>query len=255
MIDIDMLPKMAKKIDFWQGQGVQNGYGIPEDVTKAWGYDEKGNLLFSTEYDKNGNFRISLFENNTGIICQSEDLYSDDLENVTLNQGQKQKLEKAKNFVGYLKEQRSSQRQSQNPSLNDLLLNGISVDLSDKSRLFFAPDIEKLNISKDKNGVLHMSGVSKDGKQQIDFSFKDGIAQFEFRDGEVARSYSNKIGGKWTWRDLKSPSGTRYVDNYAETYAKEMSVIMNKVKTQYQTRVQSNNYISGKSLQNTSRSL
>lgn len=254
-MDIDMLPKMAKKVDFWQGQGVQNGYGTSEDVTKAWGYDEKGNLLFSAEYDENGNFRLSLFENNMDVTRQCEDLYSDDLENVTLNQRQKQKLEKAKTFMGYLKAQKSAQKQYHSPSLNDLLSNGINVDLSDKSRLSFAPDIEKLNISKDKNGVLHMSGVSKDGKQQIDFSFKDGIAQFEFRDGDVARSYNNKIGGKWTWRDLKSPSGTRYSDNNGEKYAKEMSSIMNKVKTQYQTRVQSNSYASGKLLQSSGRSL
>lgn len=55
-----------------------------------------------------------------------------------------------------------------------------------------------------------MAGVSKDGKQQIDFSARDGVMQFELRNNDLARSYNNKIGGKWTWRDLKSSSGTYY---------------------------------------------
>lgn len=88
-----------------------------------------------------------------------------------------------------------------------------------------------------------MAGVSKDGKQQIDFSARDGVMQFELRNNDLARSYNNKIGGKWTWRDLKSSSGTYYLDNQGETYAKEMAEIMNKVKAQYQVRLQSNAYV------------
>lgn len=34
-----------------------------------------------------------------------------------------------------------------------------------------------------------------------------------------------------------------YLDNQGETYAKEMAEIMNKVKAQYQVRLQSNAYV------------
>lgn len=129
---------------------------------------------------------------------------------------------------------------------------GIDVKLTEQSRLSFAPDIDNLRISKDEEGVLHMAGVSKDGKQQIDFSARDGVMQFELRNNDLARSYNNKIGGKWTWRDLKSSSGTCYLDNQGETYAKEMAEIMNKVKAQYQVRLQSNAYVN-KELKSKSR--
>lgn len=35
MTDIDALQKMAKRVEFWQGTGIKNGYGTSEDVTKA----------------------------------------------------------------------------------------------------------------------------------------------------------------------------------------------------------------------------
>ncbi len=242
MVDIEALQKKVKKIDSWKGNGVQNGYGTPEDVTKAWGYDENGELLFSTEYDEDGNFLLSLFEGKSGEMRKTEDLNSDDLGNPMLSPEKRQRLEKAKHFIKALKEQNNKKepQQKKNPSLNELLSDGISVNLSDKSRLSFAKDIDNLQISKDKNGVLHMFGTSKDGKQQIDFSFKDGVAQFELRNGDVSRSYNNKIGGQWTWRDLKSNTGTRYFDNNGDAYAKEMAAVMDKVKAQYQARSQTN---------------
>lgn len=97
-----------------------------------------------------------------------------------------------------------------------------------------------------------MSGMSKDGKQRIDFSFKDGIAQFELHNGDIARAYNNKIGGKWTWRDLKSPTGTRYFDNQGETYSKEVAGIMDKIKAEYQSRQQSNTHCPDKGLKGNS---
>jgi len=247
-MDIGALQKMAKKVDFWQGTGVKNGYGTPENVTKAHGYDENGELLFSAEYDTDGNFQLSLFSK-ADKMQMCEDLYSDDLEDVTLSPNRKQKLEKAKNFIGELKEQnktRGKGAQQKLPPLDKLLSEGISVELSDKSKLSFAPDIEKLQISKGKDGVLRMSGMSKDGKQRIDFSFKDGVIQFELHNGAVARSYNNKIGGKWSYRDLKSSTGKRYLDDKGETYAKEMAGIMDKIKIQHQVRQQSNAHYADK---------
>ena len=255
MTDIDALQKMAKRVEFWQGTGIKNGYGTSEDVTKAWGYDENGELLFSAEYDTDGNFRLSLLSGKNGELKMCEDLYSDDLGDATLSSSRKQKLEKAKQFVGGLKERNKGDKCGKavkNLSLNELLLKGITVELSDRSRLSFAPDIENLRISKDNNGGLQMSGMSKDGKQRIDFSFKDGIAQFELHNGDIARAYNNKIGGKWTWRDLKSPTGTRYFDNQGETYAKEMAGIMDKIKAEYQSRQQSNTYCPDKGLKGNS---
>ena len=138
----------------------------------------------------------------------------------------------------------SAQTNENQPSLSELIEKGIVVNLSEKSRLSFAPDIENLRVSKDKYGVLHMQGISKDGKQSIDFSVKDGNIQFETKDGEVARSYNNKLAGKWTWRNLKSPSGTRHFDQNGEEYAKEMAAVMDKIKRQYQTRAQQNAHVS-----------
>ncbi len=138
----------------------------------------------------------------------------------------------------------SAQTTENQPSLSELIEKGIDVNLSEKSRLSFAPDIENLRVSKDKYGVLHMQGISKDGKQSIDFSVKDGNIQFETKDGEVARSYNNKLAGKWTWRNLKSPSGTRHFDQNGEEYAKEMAAVMDKIKRQYQTRAQQNAHVS-----------
>lgn len=103
MTDIDALQKMAKRVEFWQGTGIKNGYGTSEDVTKAWGYDENGELLFSVEYDTDGNFRLSLLSGKNGELKMCEDLYSDDLGDATLSSSRKQKLEKAKQFVGGLK--------------------------------------------------------------------------------------------------------------------------------------------------------
>lgn len=256
MIDIEALQKKVKKVDSWKGNGVQNGYGTPEDVTKAWGYDENGELLFSTQYDEDGNFLLSLFEGKSGEMRKTEDFNSDDFENPMISLEKRQKLEKAKHFVATLKAQdnKKEPQQKKNPSLNELLSDGISVNLSDKSRLSFAKDIDNLQISKDKNGVLHMSGVSKDGKQKIDFSFKDGVAQFELRNGDVSRSYNNKIGGQWTWRDLTSSNGTRYFDNNGEAYAKEMAAVMDKVKAQYQVRSQTNSNTGQKLSMNNGRS-
>ena len=41
----------------------------------------------------------------------------------------------------------------ENPSFAELLSKGTSVTLSEKSRLSFAPDIDRLWISKDKDGI------------------------------------------------------------------------------------------------------
>lgn len=141
-------------------------------------------------------------------------------------------------------ENQPSDKSQNQPSLSELMEKGIDVSLSEKSRLSFAPDIENLRVSKDKHGVLHMHGISKDGKQSIDFSAKDGNIQFEMKDEEVARAYNNKLAGKWTWRNLKSPSGTRHFDQNGEKYAKEMAAVMDKIKAQYQTKAQQNAHIS-----------
>ena len=253
MIDIDTLSKKVKKVDSWNGNGNQNGYGTPEDVTKAWGYDENGKLLFSTEYDKEGNFVLSLFEGKSGEILKTEDLRSDDLENPMLPLKHRQRVEKAKYFVDELKKQENKKEPQKYPSLNELLSDGINVKLSDKSRLSFAKDIENIQISKDKDGVLHMSGTSEDGQQRVDFSFKDGIAQLELINGKTSRSYNNKLGGNWTWRDLTSPTGTRYLDGEGEAYAKELATVMDKFKVQYKNRLQNLNPTNNKLSRSTSR--
>jgi len=239
MVSISDISKMAEKIDFWQGSGTKDGYGMSEDETKAWGYDKNGELVFSAEYDKEGNFRLSLFSGKSGETRICEDLYSDDLNNPSASPSRRQKLNEAKLFITAIEKQNKKDNR-ENSSFAELLSKGTSVTLSEKSRLSFAPDIDRLWISKDKDGILHMTGMSKDGKQRIDFSHNAGIIQFELHDGETARSYNNKIGGKFTWRNLQSPTGTRYFDNQGENYAKELAQIVDKVKTQYKSRQQSN---------------
>lgn len=176
------------------------------------------------------------------------DYYSDELENPGLTEGEKKRFEGARKFVDKLKNIKKQHdadtaRNTPAPKLNqtslvDDLNKCINVNLSDKSRLPFAPEIDCLTITKGKDGVLRMSGKSRDGKQSIDFTVKDGIAQFELNDGNVSRSYNNKVGGRWTWRNLKSSTTTRYPDNeFGENCAKSMAGIMDKVKAQYHSNI------------------
>lgn len=239
MIDMDQCMSLAKKVEFSSGSdepGIRHG-DARGDMTTVHGYDKNGKLLFFAKYNKSGEFRLSLYSEGN-----KEDLYSDELDDISLSLFQKKRLADAGKFINKLKT-RQSRGEPEKRSLAELMKKGIDVKLTEQSRLSFAPDIDNLRISKDEEGVLHMAGVSKDGKQQIDFSARDGVMQFELCNNDLARSYNNKIGGKWTWRDLKSSSGTYYLDNQGETYAKEMAEIMNKVKAQYQVRLQSNAYV------------
>lgn len=238
--DIDEYMALADKMEFEQGEDMPGiHHGERGEMTAVRGYDKKGNLLFFSKYNKAGDFRLSLYSDDG-----KDDLYSDDLEDLGLSSDRKKKLDKAKKFVDKLKAKQPSKMQEKTPSLAEQMEKGVDVKLSKESRLSFAPDIENLRISKDKNGVLHMTGASKDGKQRIDFSIRNGNIEFELDDGNTSRSYNNKIGGKFTWRDLKSPTGTRYFDNDGEKYAKEMAAVMDKVKAQHRSRTQQNSRFS-----------
>ena len=237
MIDIGayMSGSKAKKIEFQHGldePGIR--HGEKGEMTSVYGYDKDGKLLFFAKYNKEGDFRLSLYSHDTQT---KEDLYSDEADDVSLSPGRKKQLSDAKKFVAKLKTM-DMQRKTQ--SLADVLQKGIKVKLSPESRLSFAPDIEELQISKDENGFLCMSGISKDGKQRIDFTAMNGDISFELHDGDTARSYNNKMRGEFTWRDLKSPGGTRYFDTSGSAYAKEMAAVMDKVKAQYRNRTQQN---------------
>ena len=73
MTNVSDMSRLIEKVDFWQGTGNKDGYGSPEDRSKAWGYDKNGELLFSAEYDENDNFRLSLFSGEPGKIKICED--------------------------------------------------------------------------------------------------------------------------------------------------------------------------------------
>lgn len=268
MIDMEEWMTLAKVIKIHHGKnepGIR--HGEQGEMTTVYGYDKEGKLLFFGKQDAKGNFRLSLYSEKTG---ERNDYYSDDLDDPTLSEGHKKRLGDAKKFIDKAKlssaktqdslqagsafsksnvnSAASSVSKQQPPSLPDLLKQGIKVNLSKESRLSFAPDIESLQIVKDKNGMLRMSGVSEDGKQRIDFSLRDGNIQFELQDGDIARSYNNKMGGKWTWRNLKSSSGTRYIDNEGENYAKEMAGVMDKLKMQYQSKTRLNMQYNNKNI-------
>ncbi len=109
------------------------------------------------------------------------------------------------------------------------------IKLPPESRLSFAPNIEKVSIQRDKNGVIHIIGKSADGKQSVHFEYGNKNAKIEIINEEMARSYRCENGTNWSFRDLKSPTGTRYMDNSGVEYAKEFSGIMEIAK--YQTEM------------------
>ena len=235
MSDFFELASKAKRIEYAPCSNDPHNTG-GKNSRQVLGFDEKGNCVFKAYYDDDGNFRLETIKDKNGMK-EKRDFGSDDLENASafcLSDKQIKELKEAQNFVSGLKqkEPKSSQFSPKNPA--EMLKNGMNVKLSEKSRLPFAPDIEELTISKGEDGVLRMRGISKDGKQSIDFSYRDGIAQFELTDGKTKRSYNNKMGGKWTYRDLTSSNGTRYFDSdCGELVASTMGKTFDKVKQKY----------------------
>ena len=125
----------------------------------------------------------------------------------------------------------------QKTSLNDLFQRGITVTLKPGSRLTFAPDIETLQMKKDENNVLQISGISKNAKQQIHFDIRDEVVHFELQTEEFSRSYTNKYQNKFTYRNLKFPSTERHNDdNFGQKVCRELSLIVDKIKKQYKQK-------------------
>lgn len=208
------------------------------------GYGTDGELLFLATYSENGEFKLESYEKKEDSQTKiHRQFLSDDLDNPYLAKGDKNNLQQAQKFVSGLKSKEPSpaakpkSQENKNIPLGKQLETGINVSLSEKSRLSFAPDIDHLTIKKEKDGSLHMSGISQDGKQSIDFFVRDNVIDFYLNDGDSKRKYTNKIGGQWSYRNTASPSMTQYRDNGSgEKCAKEMASIMDKVKIQHQSR-------------------
>ncbi len=209
--------------------------GQCKDVTIARGYYSNGQPSFFAMYDKDNNYKITFYEE--GREPRSKDEFFSYMEDdiAHLPESIQKKYRAAKSAIQKLQTIEKQQTNSSKPkSLAEELKDGVKVSLTPESRLSFAPDIEELKIRKDKEGVLHIVGASKNGRQSVDFSVKDGIISLEFTDGEIGRSYNNKFSGSWTYRDTNSTNNTRYLDVDGEKYAKEFARVMDKLKEAHQ---------------------
>lgn len=241
MINMDDCFRNAAKLDVSHGKdepGIRHGDDRGE-ITTVHGYDKNGKLLFLARYDAKGDFRLSLYEGNEGSQ-EREDIYSDEAENSMISEYQKKRISQAAKFIGNLEKSPQVQKIVKPKSYQETLKDGVTLNLSEKSRLSFAPDIESLQVKLDDKGRVTMVGKSKDGKQSISLVHYNGTIEMIIEDGKTARSYNNKMGGKFTWRDLKSPSGTRYFDNKGEAYAKEMATVMDKFKSSFNAKNKQN---------------
>ncbi|MBE6444833.1 MAG: hypothetical protein E7019_02075 [Alphaproteobacteria bacterium] len=211
--------------------------GQCKDVTIARGYYSNGQPSFSAMYDKDNNYRITFYEE--GKEPRAKDEFSSDMEDdiAHLPESIKKKYYAAKLAIQKLQTIEKQQTNSSKPkSLAESLKDGVKVSLSPESRLSFAPDIEELRIRKDKEGFLHIVGASKDGGQEVNFSFKDGIISLELTIGKRTRSYNNKFG-EFTYRDADASNQTRYRDHdNGKKYAEELAGVMDKLKLEYQQR-------------------
>lgn len=209
--------------------------GQCKDVTTARGYYSNGQLSFFANYDKDNNYSITFYEEGREPRAK-EEFFSDMEDDIAyLPESIKKKYHAAKLSIQKLQTIEKQQTNSSKPkSLAESLKDGVKVSLSPESRLSFAPGIEELRISKDKEGVLHIVGASKDGRQSVDFSVKDGIVSLELTNGKRPRSYNNKFG-EFTYRYTDTPDQTRYRDyNNGEKYAKEFACVMDKLKVAHQ---------------------
>lgn len=241
MINMDDCFKNAAKLDVSHGKdepGIRHGDDRGE-ITTVHGYDKNGKLLFLARYDTKGDFRLSLYEGNEEPR-EREDIYSDDADNFMVSDYQKKRNSQAAKFIGNLKKSPLVQKAIKPKSYQETLKEGVTLNLSEKSRLSFAPDIESLQVKLDDKGRVTMVGKSKDGKQSVSLMHSNGTVEMTIEDGKTARSYNNKVGGKFTWRDLKSSSGTRYFDDKGEAYAKEMAAIMDKFKASFNDKNKQN---------------
>ena len=240
MINMDECFKNAAKLNVsYQGKdstGLRNSDGSGE-VTTVHGYDKDGKLMFYAIYDKNGNFRLSVYEGDHGTRM-NENIYSDDVDDITLSDYQKKRIAKAAKFIDSLKKNPQVKQAAKPKSYREVLKEGANLKLSKESRLSFAPDIENLQVKLDDKGRITMEGTSKDGKQSVCFVHDKGSIEMIIKTEKTSRSYNNKMGGKFTWRNLKSPSGTRYFDDKGENYAKEMARVMDKFKQAHQNKSQ-----------------
>ncbi len=228
----------AKQVKFEKHHELNDShFGQCKDVTTIYGYDNNSQLSFFASYDKDNNYRVTFYQGDHEPRLQ-ETFYSDmDDAIALLPKGEQEKHHDAKLFIQKLQTLEKQQtNSSHSQSLAESLKDGVNLNLSQESRLSFAPNIEKLSISKDKDGVLHITGASNDGKQSVNFSKRDDIISFEFTDGEIGRSYNNKFRGSWTYRDTNSTNNTRYLDVNGEKYVREFASIMDKLKVAYQQR-------------------
>ena len=234
MLDYNNILNNAKQVKFEKNPDFNDmHFGQRKNVTTVYGYDDKGQLSFFASYDKDNNYRVTSYHGDEEPRIH-ETFYSDD-EIALLPKGDQKKHHNAKLFIQKLQTLEKQQtNSSHSQSLAESLKDGVNVSLSPESRLSFAPNIEKLNINKDKDGVLHITGASKDGKQSVNFSIKDNIISLELTNEEISRSYNNKFNGSWTYRNTNTLNQSRYRDNNGEKYAKEFASIMDKLKVAHQ---------------------